>query len=89
MINTLTSWIAVASWLGAGVILLAEHVAKVAIPEDLVIGVIGVACTLIVVRAVLSLRTDKDIHYDRGWQDCQQAIDEAVRRERERRLAVR
>jgi len=88
MINTLTSWIAVVSWLGAGAVLLAEHVAKVAIPEDLVISTVGVACTLIVVRAVLSLRTDKDIHYDRGWQDCQRTIDEAVQRERARRLVA-
>lgn len=83
MINSAVSWLGLASWIGAVTVLLVDHVAKVAIPDDLVIGTLGVACTLVVVRAVLSLRSPgRDYH--EGWLACRRSIEREIERETER-----
>jgi hypothetical protein len=86
MITTAATWVAVASWISAATVLLVDHVAKVAIPEDLIISTVGVACTMIVVRAVLWLRTpSRDYH--EGWLACRHSIEQEVARQRERMAA--
>jgi uncharacterized membrane protein YgaE (UPF0421/DUF939 family) len=86
MITTAVTWAAVASWISAAAVLLADHVAKVAIPEDLIIATVGIACTLVVVRAVLSLKSpSRDYH--EGWLACRRSIEREVARERERMAA--
>jgi len=86
MISSAVSWATLVSWVGVTTMLLIDHAAKVAIPEDLLIGSIGVACTLIVVRAVLSLKSpSRDYH--EGWLACQRSIEQEVARQRERMAA--
>jgi len=82
MIISAVTWMTVASWVGAVTVLLADHVMGMVVPMDLIIAVLGVACTLVVVRAVLSLRSPSRDYHD-GWRACQRSIERAVEAERE------
>lgn len=86
MISSTASWIALVSWVGVATMLIVDHVAKATIPADLLIGAIGVACTAVVVRAVLSLKSPSR-DYREGWLACRRSIEREVARERERMAA--
>jgi hypothetical protein len=87
MITSAVTWMTVASWVGAAAVLLLDHVMGLFIPADLIIAAIGVACTLVVVRAVLSLHSPSRDYHD-GWLACQRSIERAVEAERENMAAL-
>jgi hypothetical protein len=87
MITSAVTWMTAASWAGAVAVLLADHVFKAVIPVDLIVATLGVACTLVVVRAVLSLRSPSRDYHD-GWRACQRSIERAVEAERENMAAL-